>query len=886
MAQRFHERVGEASSPPYWSSVIQDIYHLTSRRPGAVAVTDGELQWTYGDLRERSDRIAALLADRGIARGSVVGMHLPRCADAIAVMLGIMASGCVYLPLDPSYPTARLQYMLDQAEAAAVISDAAISGSGDPDLSGPHRTCIELRGPLASAPEKRPDDLALRPEDHAYILFTSGSTGQPKGVMVTHRNISLMNEWSARFLGITEADSSATSCSLSFDASFHEVLLPLSAGGTVHVIPHALALGQLARPVSLTATTPTVASELLRAGQLPPIKALIVGGEALTPDVAERLLASGRVGRLLNGYGPTECTVCVSMAEVTTPVPEVISIGRPVPGTDILILGPGGERLPDGERGEICVFGGQVTDGYVNDPAGTAERFIVGPEAAAGGRRYYRTGDLGYRADDGSLYFAGRADRQVKLNGIRIELAEIDTALRSHPQVGEAATVVRDGARAVAYVVPAQPGADLDLAGLRDFLADHLPRFMIPAGIVVLPELPKTVNGKLDTAALPEWSPGRPVTGEDLAPDPCDEDTARVIEIVARVTGFAGQIGPSDDFIKDLGGTSLGVVQVLTELERQSGRRLRLNEALADTSVAGLAGLLRDGATASPADFAFNTDGDAPPLFLVQAYLGSMLGLRQLAELLPPEQPVYGLYAPGDGLLGYGPTRDQLEVFALAADVLSRVRAIAPSGPVVLAGHSAGGLIVLEAARTMLEAGDAETRVLLLDTTRPYGALGYYWGESVMLWRQLPRIAVERLRAAASKPFRRAAQAPAPAGPRPDAVDPADVVAVNAGTGQSVIAQQRYRVAPYDGKVAVMRTRQGWLIAMGRRTLGWSSVTRGTPEVIPVPGSHVGVLRPPHVQVVARRLADWLSASRPGRGCAPGPATPDGAADRAPAHRS
>ena len=277
--------------------------------------------------------------------------------------------------------------------------------------------------------------------------------------------------------------------------------------------------------------------------------------------------------------------------------------------------------------------------------------------------------------------------------------------------------------------------------------------------------------------------------------------------------------------------------------------------------MAGLAGLLRDAATASPADFAFNTDGDAPPLFLVQAYLGAMLGLRRLAELLPPEQPAYGLYVPDEGSLGYGPASDQRTVSALAGDVLSRVRAIVPSGPVVLAGHSAGGLIVLEAARKMLEAGDVEPRVVLVDTTRPYGDLEYYWGESVMLWRQLPRIAVERLLTAASKPFRRAT--PAPAGPRPDAGDPADVMAVNARTMQSVIAKKRYRVRPYDGKVAVMRTRQGWLIAMGRRTLGWSSVTRGTPDVISVPGSHMSMLRPPHVQVVARRLADWLSVSRP-----------------------
>jgi thioesterase domain-containing protein len=260
-----------------------------------------------------------------------------------------------------------------------------------------------------------------------------------------------------------------------------------------------------------------------------------------------------------------------------------------------------------------------------------------------------------------------------------------------------------------------------------------------------------------------------------------------------------------------------------------------------------------------------------------------MLGLRRLAELLPPEQPAYGLYVPDDGRpLGYGPASDELTVSALAGDVLSRVRAIAPSGPVVLAGHSAGGLIVLEAARKILEAGDAEPRVVLVDTTRPYGALEYYWGESVLLWRQLPRIAAERLLTAALKLFRQAS--PAGNGPRPDAGDPADVMTVNARTMQSATAQKRYRVRPYDGQVAVMRTRQGRLIALGRRTLGWSSVTRGTPDIIPVPGSHMGMLRPPHVQVAARRLADWLSVSRPGHGCAPGPAAPDEAADPAPSH--
>jgi amino acid adenylation domain-containing protein len=837
------------SAPGCWSSVIQDIFDLMSTRPDATAVTDGDLEWSYATLRGRSDAVARVLADRGVARGSVVGMHLPRSADAIAVMLGIMAYGCVYLPVDPSYPAARLRFMLGQAGAAAVISNDSAAEEDWIRLPAWPAPGLETR------PAALPGDLDLRPEDHAYILFTSGSTGQPKGVMVSHRNISLMNEWSARFLGITEEDSSATSCSFSFDASFHEVLLPLSVGGTVHVIPHALALGQLTRPVSLTATTPTVASELLRAGQLPPLRVLIVGGEALIPDVAGRLLASGRVGRLLNGYGPTECTVCVSMAEVTVPVPEVVPIGHPVPGTEIRILGPAGERRPDGERGEICIFGGQVTDGYVNDPAGTAERFLLSPD----GQRYYRTGDLGYRGDDGAVYFAGRADRQVKLNGIRIELGEIDAALRSHPEVAEAATVVQDGARAVAYIVPATPGADVDLAGLRSFLADHLPRFMIPAGLVMLAELPKTVNGKLDTAALPEWSPGRPggdrpVPGE---PGELDEATARVIEIVAAVTGFGGHIGPADDFVNDLGGTSLGVVQVLTELQRHSGRRLRLNDALADTSMAGLASLLRAEAAAPAADFAFNPGGSAPPLFLVHSYLGSMLGLRRLAELLPPDQPAYGLYVQDDG-----ESADKLTVSAMAASTLSRIREIQPDpqGKVVLTGHSAGGLIVLEVARQILAAGGAEPRVLLMDTTRPYTPLDYYWGEAVLYylgeepprWREVPGIAARVLLAAAARPFRRHGSA--------EVAPDGDLMSLNARSLRSVVAAQKtYRVRPYAGPVTVMRTWQGRLVALGRRSLGWSAVTRGTPDVIDVPGAHISMLHPPHVRVVARQFADWLA---------------------------
>ncbi len=608
----------------YRSGVIDKIYDQMSRTPNAIALTDGDLEWTYRALRRRADTLAKSMASHGITRGSVVGMHLPRCADAIAVMLG------VYLPLDPSYPSGRLRYMLDQAEAS------------------PNQLVVE---PVALASELVVDTANrefFRREDCAYILFTSGSTGQPKGVMVTHENITQLSEWATKVLDLSPFDASATSCSLSFDPSFLEILLPLSVGGTVHVISHALALGRVTRPVSFVASTPTVAHELLMADQLPLLKVLIVGGEALAPDVAADLLSSGRVGSLFNFYGPTETTVAVTVQEITTPVPKVIPIGRQVPGTEVLILDNGGRPLPDGEFGEICVFGRQVSRGYVNDPAATAVSFAASQSMTAERQFYYRTGDLGYRTDDGSIYFTGRLDNQVKLNGIRIELGEIDVALRSHPQVSDAATIARQDGRAVAYVVPTEPTADVDVTAVRTYLSERLPRFMLPSGIVVVGELPQTVNGKLDTSALQEWSPGRaegelPATGEEAEPD---DYTARVIKIVAEVTGFTGQIRPSDDFIEDLGGTSLGIVRVLVELERYSGRRIPINDALADTSVAGIAGLLRQ------------------------------------------------------------------EVEPHAQNAVNRIREIRPTGQIAMAGHSAGGIIVLEAARKMLESGEHSPALL------------------------------------------------------------------------------------------------------------------------------------------------------------------------------
>lgn len=847
------------SSPEYQVSVIREIYAVMAQRPAAVALTEGGLELTYDALRSWSDLIVRRLDSHGIAQGSVVGMHLPRSADAVAAMLGIMAAGCAYLPLDPAHPPARLRAMLDQAGAVAVISAAS-----DPELYGAQRAWLPSPSALAAEPagltepatelpvygEKEP----FGPEACAYILFTSGSTGEPKGVMVSHQNITLMNTWSARFLGITAADATATSCSMSFDASFHETLLPLSAGGTVHVIPHAMALGQLGRPVSLIATTPTVAAELLKAGQLPSLKVLMLGGEVLTRDLAERLLSSGRVGRLLNCYGPTECTVCVTTAEVTRPVPDVIPLGRQVPGVEIAILDEHGRPLPDGMSGEICVFGGQVTPGYVNDPGETAERFALGQGHAAELQRCYRTGDLGYRAADGLIYFGGRADRQVKVNGIRIELGEIDAALRSHPQVSDAVTVARGGDRLVSYVVPGNGSSALDVASVKRHLAARLPRYMLPAAVVTVTDLPTTVNGKLDTSALPGWAPPRAAGGAP-AEDDLDELTARVARVIAEVLGFDGQVRRADDFFDDLGGTSLDIVRVLVELERRFGKPIRVNDALADTSVAGLAGLLREESAPRLADFAFNTAGDAPPVFLMHSYLGGMLGLKRVAELLPANQPAYGLHV----YQGARQVTEELSIAEVAQNALIRIREVQPAGRVTMVGHSAGGLIAFEAARQILRAGGPEPRVLLMDSPRPFSSLGYYWGELLIYGGDILRHPSWVLRKARSVLSRVTGSRGSNAAAAPPA---GEVAKLAEGQLRAIdTAIRLYRAQEYDGSITLLRTRQGRMMAMGRRDLGWASVTRGKLDIIDIPGTHLTMLDEPGIHVVTRTLADWLHSA-------------------------
>ena len=418
-------------------SVVVRFAEQRDATPDRVAVVDDGARWTYDELHRSAATVAAALARARLGRGDSIGVCLPRSKEAIAAMLGIWMAGATYVPLDPDHPRSRLSGLCQRAGAALVIGRPAQLSEVVPSL--PHLDAdlicpAALGGGGREVPQEGPTPDAL-----AYVLFTSGSSGHPKGVQVTHRSLSSVLEWIHATLGPDELAVTTTSVSFSFDPFILEVLGPLTGGGRVHVIPSALAIGDVDTGATMLANTPSVLAGLLRAGRLPAtLRAVIVGGEVLSTALAHALLTSDLAPRLINTYGPTEATVLATAVDVTLPVDDPVAIGRDLPGARVLLLDNDLCPVGEGERGEICIHGPQLAEGYLRDPDGTAARFVNWTPSGGRSFRIYRTGDIGRRDADGLLHFCGRTDRQLKVRGFRVEPGEVEAVLARHPAVGQA----------------------------------------------------------------------------------------------------------------------------------------------------------------------------------------------------------------------------------------------------------------------------------------------------------------------------------------------------------------------------------------------------------------------------------------------------------------
>ncbi|MFY1587922.1 amino acid adenylation domain-containing protein [Micromonospora sp. WMMD734] len=553
-----------AVAPP----LVHDlILNRCSRTPEAIAVVDGAQTLDYQGLAHRSGRVAARLSAAGVGPETVVGIMLPRSAATMVAMLAVLRAGAAFMLIDPDQPTGRIRRLLELARAGALLTTGAVPDGLAPDTVAVVDVDTGQVTSLPSAPGSR-RQRSVAPDNLAYIAFTSGSTGEPKGVMLTHRGLSNLMPDVVEWYELAATHSMAALASVAFDVVILEYLPVLTAGGRVVVLPRELAadgpgLAEAIQRHQITHVhaTPTTSSLLPDRWSAPQL-CVSSGGEALTADLARRLVP--RVRSVLNVYGPAEATICTTFRAVTEPVAgtPVVSIGRPVRGMIVRILDDSLMMCPTGVVGELHVGGTGLGRGYLHRPAFTADRFVPDPFGPPGSR-LYRTGDLARWLPDGSLMYLGRRDHQVKIRGQRIELGEIEAALQSQPDVAHAAVVVRGEAphQHLAGYVVWHPGRAGTWAKVRAHLRATLPAYMVPSTLVVLDRLPRTANGKVDRAALPVAATGHggPSTGGHR-----DEIEALVASVWAGELGVE-HVAPDDDFFA-LGGHSLRAVRVLSQL--------------------------------------------------------------------------------------------------------------------------------------------------------------------------------------------------------------------------------------------------------------------------------------------------------------------------------
>ncbi|MCH6163959.1 amino acid adenylation domain-containing protein [Streptomyces sp. M600PL45_2] len=549
-----------AAGAPHGATLPRLLDDSAARHPDAVAVSDGSVSLTYRELDERANRLARLLVEHGAGPERVVGLMLPRSAETIVAMLAVLKSGAAYLPLDPAYPAERLNFMARDARPCCVLTDQAGAGRDIASAMGAQaakgaqaplivlddpRTAEEcgLRSPapLTDADRANP----LLPAHPAYVIYTSGSSGTPKGVVVAHASVTALTAWAVEEFGTDALQHTLAATSFSFDVSVAEIFPALTAGGRVEVVRDLLSLLDGDPPRwsgGLLCAIPSVLARLTDHGGLRlSAKTLSMAGEALPASLAQRVRETMPGTRLLNVYGPTEATVYATAWDgATAPEDAAPSIGRPLGHVRAYVLDEALQPVEPGRPGELYLAGEGLARGYLRRPGLSAERFVADPFGAPGGRMY-RTGDLARWLDDGQIDFLGRIDGQVKFRGFRIELGEVESVLGRHGQVAEAVCAVREDTegelRLAAYVVPSNragtgtgdgSGAGpVEPEALRQWLAERLPAYLVPAVVTVLPEMPRTPSGKLDREALPVPRPvrGQQTAGEDATRRAATEPT-------------------------------------------------------------------------------------------------------------------------------------------------------------------------------------------------------------------------------------------------------------------------------------------------------------------------------------------------------------------------
>lgn len=571
---------------------------LASRFDSAPAVISGGRPWSYRELNNRANQFAHLLIERGVKPGDRIGLLLDRSAETYIAVLAVMKAGAAFVPLATAFPEDRMIMIIEDANVTLVISVSGYAARVA-RLPVPHISIDSAESEIALQPETAPLPDGVQ-DQTCYILYTSGTTGKPKGVVITHQSFCNFIRVAAASYGYQPGDRVYQGMTIAFDFSSEEIWVPFAAGATVVPAPgqqplvgEELASFLREHHVTCMACSPTLLSSI--ESDAPSLRAILVGGEACSHKLVVRWARPGR--QILNTYGPTEATVTATMALLTPEEP--VTIGRPLPTYSIAILDPEKPKLLTGEElGEICIGGMGVAVGYLNRPELTDQKFIhdfIGlPNNPSG--RIYRTGDLGRINDKGEIEYHGRIDTQVKIRGYRIELGEIEAVLLDQPGIAQAAVttweIEPERTELVGYYAPKVGGAGVDRTVLVQELKRRLPDYMVPAYLEQLPAIPMTVSNKVDTRKLPKPTSARVAAGHAMI-DPRNEDEKFLVDTLADVLKFE-DISIEDHFFDDLGANSLLMARFCARIRsRKAWATTSMRDIYLHPTVASLADYLR-----------------------------------------------------------------------------------------------------------------------------------------------------------------------------------------------------------------------------------------------------------------------------------------------------
>jgi len=869
--------------------------------PDAVAVVFEEEQLTYRELNARANQLAHYLQALGVGPEVLVGICVERSLDMVVGLLGILKAGGAYVPLDPAYPQERLAFMLKDASVSVLLTQTRLVES----LPQHQAPVVGLDGDwelIAQYSEENPFS-GVTPENLAYVIYTSGSTGNPKGVLVEHRGLLNLVFWHQRTFAVSLKDRATQLAGPAFDASVWELWPYLTAGASIYianeqtrVLPQQLRDWLVKNAITIS-FLPTPLAESVLSLDWPSdvaLRTLLTGGDKLHNYPLPKVPFE-----LVNNYGPTENTVlttsgCIPAKPRTDMAPP---IGRPIANTQVYLLDEKLQPVPIGVPGELYVSGDGLARGYLNRPDLTAQKFIGNPFSDNSSDRLYKTGDLARYLPDSNIEFLGRIDNQVKIRGFRIELGEIEALLTQHPDLQEAVVVVREDIPGnkylAAYVVPKlealSPASPPNISELRSFLKAKLPDYMVPGAFVFLEAMPLTPNGKIDRRALPLPDSYRGEQ-EDNFVAPSTPTEKILAAIWAEVLGLQ-QVGVNDNFF-DLGGHSMLAARLFAQIEKKLGRNLPLASLFQAPTIEELASifsqeghrseqkkstesasnLLNQSGLSLPCSslIAIQSNGSKPPLFCIHVLGRGLKFYRPLAHHLGSEQPVYGLAAQIMDKK-YAPKN---RVEDLATHYIKEMQILQPEGPYFLAGVSFGGSVAFEMAQQLVAQGQKVALLALLDTysseaLKPMPSsdrLSAHWSNFLQLG---PIYLLEKVKENVKGKIQRFN----------DKLNHSlnEIgCKLYLGIGRSlpnnlqdftfqqenIQASRNYVPQVYPGRVTLFRSRDQIIgvSSYGDPQLGWGELAAGGLEFHEVPGTHLGMLQEPHVQVLAEKLKDCLES--------------------------